>query len=84
MTTLEAIEIIEGEEEDFEEEKILVAWQHLIDTNIVWQLQGWYGRTAAALIRDGICKPKEQQQTTNPEYCDACECTPCDCGWGNY
>ena len=18
------------------------------------------------------------------EYCEACECTPCDCGWGNY
>ena len=19
-----------------------------------------------------------------PEYCDACECTPCDCGYGSY
>lgn len=18
------------------------------------------------------------------EVCEACECTPCDCGWGNY
>ena len=20
----------------------------------------------------------------DPEYCDACECTPCDCGYGSY
>jgi hypothetical protein len=20
----------------------------------------------------------------NSEYCEVCECDPCDCGWGNY
>lgn len=20
----------------------------------------------------------------NDEYCEACGCNPCDCGWGNY
>ena len=20
----------------------------------------------------------------DPEYCDACECSPCDCGYGSY
>ncbi len=20
----------------------------------------------------------------DPEYCDTCECTPCDCGYGSY
>tara|TARA_E500000331_G_scaffold352676_1_gene401735 strand:- start:107 stop:370 length:264 start_codon:yes stop_codon:yes gene_type:complete len=20
----------------------------------------------------------------DPDYCDSCECTPCDCGYGNY
>ena len=34
---------------------------------------------------------KAQQKIVNkaikkldPEYCDSCECTPCDCGYGNY
>ena len=80
MNSNEAIMIIEGEKEN--EEKIIEAWQHLIDTNIVWQLQGWYGRTAAALIKEGICKTINENK--NPETCEACECTPCDCGWGNY
>ena len=38
---------------DYEEER--AAWQHLIDTGIVWQLQGWYGRTAKRLIDEEIC-----------------------------
>ena len=35
--------------------------------------------------------PEGKQQVINkaikkldPEYCDSCECTPCDCGYGNY
>ena len=38
---------------DHDEE--IEAWQHLIDTGIVWQLQGWYGRTAKRLIDEGYC-----------------------------
>lgn len=30
-------------------------FQHLIDSGMAWQLQGVYGRTAAALIDAGIC-----------------------------
>lgn len=29
------------------------AWQYLIDTDIVWQLQGWYGRTAMERLTRG-------------------------------
>jgi len=38
---------------DNEEET--AAWQYLIDTGVVWQLQGWFGRTAKRLIDEGYC-----------------------------
>jgi hypothetical protein len=54
MDTFTAINIIEGLEEA-EEFEIIEAWQYLIDTGIVWSLQGFYGRTAQALINEGVC-----------------------------
>jgi len=56
MDTLEAIMLIEGGEGD--ECETVEAWQSLIDSGIVWQLQGWYGRSAAHLIDAGICTAK--------------------------
>tara|TARA_A100001515_G_C4555762_1_gene204951 strand:- start:38 stop:253 length:216 start_codon:yes stop_codon:yes gene_type:complete len=44
------IELGEGSEQDQ-----IAAWQYLIDTGAVWQLQGIYGRTAVLLIDEGIC-----------------------------
>ena len=35
--------------------QVIEAWQHLIDTGLCWQLQGWFGRTARDLIDNGIC-----------------------------
>lgn len=55
MTTFEAIMIIEEPDEGTTEETIIEAWQTLIDSGAVWTLQGFYGRTAARLIEDGIC-----------------------------
>ncbi|HUW45770.1 MAG TPA: hypothetical protein VMW50_08240 [Dehalococcoidia bacterium] len=56
MTNYMAVAIAEGFEEGTEEEQI-EAWQHLIDTGLCWQLQGWFGRQANALIEAGICTP---------------------------
>jgi hypothetical protein len=57
MDTLEAIDLIEGVTAPDTEEQMLEAWQCLIDTGIVWRLQGHYGRTASSLIENGVCTP---------------------------
>jgi hypothetical protein len=54
MDTFTAISIIEGIEEA-EEFEIIDAWQYLIDTGVVWSLQGSYGRMANDLIATGVC-----------------------------
>jgi len=47
------VEGFDGIEHD--EDTIISAWQYLIDTGLAWSLQGWYGRTATALIDNGVC-----------------------------
>ena len=56
MTDYTAISIAEGfcDFTPTEAEQI-EAWQHLIDTGLAWTLQGWFGRTAANLIKQGVC-----------------------------
>lgn len=58
MDNYTAVSIAEGfceGENAASEEKRIEAWQHLIDTGLCWQLQGWFGRTAEALIEGGVC-----------------------------
>jgi hypothetical protein len=55
MSTFDAIMIAEGAEQVESEEQYLEAWQILIDTGMAYQLQGWFGRTANALIEEGHC-----------------------------
>jgi hypothetical protein len=57
MDNFTATGIAEGWIESESEEQVLEAWQHLIDTGLCWQLQGWFGRTATALIEQGLCQP---------------------------
>lgn len=54
-----AVGIAEGFIETDDEQEILEAWQHLVDTGLAWTLQGWFGRTAQSLIDSGaITEPK--------------------------
>ena len=62
MDTIDATMIIEGVEPETYEGQIIDAWQLLIDTGLAWQLQGSYGRTAQALIENGICNAPERAE----------------------
>ncbi len=57
MDDLQAIRIIEGEIK-VDEIEYADAWQHVIDTGLVDQLQGWYGRSAYARIQTGLSRPR--------------------------
>ena len=50
--------IIDFESGECNDEQIVEGFQHLIDSGLVWQLQGCYGRTATALIEAGHCVAK--------------------------
>lgn len=55
MNPTKAVSIIEDfNSGDYTDEQLLEAWQYLVDTGIVWQLQGYYGRTAMQLIEQGL------------------------------
>jgi hypothetical protein len=64
MTTMRAIDIIDGFEYGDAQETI-AAYQYLIDTGAVWSLQGRYGRMAKHLIKVGLCTAP---QTNNQPY----------------
>lgn len=59
MSNFDAVMIAEGAQDAESEEQVIEAWQHLIDTGLAWTLQGFFGRTAQALIQNGICRPAE-------------------------
>ena len=60
MTSYLASAYAEGfcEGEGASEQDQLIAWQYLLDTGLCWQLQGWYGRTATALLEAGKINKK--------------------------
>ena len=55
MDTYTAVALVEGLDDSASEEQILAAWQYLIDTRVVWRLQGYFGRQAMVLINEGLC-----------------------------
>lgn len=51
----------ESGELDYDE--IVVLFQDLIDSGLVWNLQGHYGRIARMLLDDGECTPPGMHET---------------------
>ena len=54
INVLKCIMVCEGDI-DSDEQEYYDSWQYLIDTGIVWHLQGWFGRQASALVESGHC-----------------------------
>lgn len=53
MSDFRAVAVAEGFEEPTSEEEVIEAWQYLHDTGLAYRLQGWFGRTAQAMLREG-------------------------------
>jgi len=51
--------IFDYEDGKLDEDETIKLFQSLIDTGLAWQLQGHFGRTAAALINAGLCQQPE-------------------------
>lgn len=61
MDSFLAVGLAEGFMEPESEDEVIAAWQYLHNTRLAYRLQGWFGRTAQQLLRDGIIvdKPAE-------------------------
>ena len=67
MDNYTAIGLAEGFIEADSEEQVIEAWQHLIDTGLAWQLQGFFGRTASVMIQEGLCYMPIKKQPKKPK-----------------
>ena len=65
MSMYNAVGIAEGFVQAESEDEYIQAWQFLLDTGYVWQLQGWFGRTASKMIEDGILTWNNPPYETN-------------------
>lgn len=52
--------IIALEQGELDEGETIDLFQNLINSGLVWELQGSYGRTAMRLIEAGFCHPAQE------------------------
>lgn len=56
QTGFDAVSFIMAfEDGELGEDEVIAGFQELINSGLVWQLEGFYGRTAVALIESGKC-----------------------------
>ena len=61
MDSFNAVGIVEGFIPCDSEEEYIKAWQYLIDNELLCGLQGSFGRTAQALIEQGVCHERRKE-----------------------
>jgi len=54
MSPAVAVQIIEAEIEECDVDEVIQAWQYLLDSGVLFSLQGSYQRMAQQLIEDGV------------------------------
>ena len=59
----EGVEDPPGETPEEQEAAYYAAWQELINSGLVWTLQGWFGRTAMHFIEQGKCSQVEDHDS---------------------
>jgi hypothetical protein len=58
IDTHTAIKLANGDVKPKDDKELLEAYQHLLDTGLVWTLHGHYGRTARYMINEGLIEEK--------------------------
>ena len=66
LSPYDAVGLAEGFVDPDGPEQVMEAWQMLVDTGMAWQLQGWFGRQANAMIEAGVIHPPQ------PQTCRGC------------
>jgi hypothetical protein len=68
MNMFRAVALAEGFEDGTYDE-LVEAWQYLLDTGIVWELQGDFGRRVKRLIEDGVVSATKIPIDNSPHSC---------------
>lgn len=66
-TTPDIDQLMAFENGELNQDEIVELFQRLVDTGLAWKLQGFYGRTARALINEGLVNDRGQLSPTTEE-----------------
>ncbi len=54
VVNVDLFELLQFEDGALDDDSVLDLFQRLVDSGLAWQLQGSYGRMAAALVEAGL------------------------------
>jgi hypothetical protein len=62
-----AISIAKGEKDETSDMSYVQAWQHLVDTGEVWELESWMVRAVSRMLSDGTLRPQKTEEEPKPQ-----------------